>query len=64
MTAHTMTNQATKMIPLKQMMIWVKARKVSSKLTQSKNRKNAKEITVRKMMMQVVTMVLRRSNKR
>ena len=64
MTAHTMTNQATKMIPLKQMMIWVKARKVSSKLTQSNNRKNAKEITVHKMMMQVVTMVLRSSNKR
>ena len=64
MTAHTMTNQATKMIPLKQMMIWVKARKVSSKLTQSKNRKNAKEITVHKIMMQMVTMVPRSSNKR
>ncbi len=64
MTAHTMTNQATKMIPLKPMMIWVKARKVSSKLTQTKNRKNAKEITVQKIMMQVVTMVLRSSNKR
>ncbi len=64
MMAHTMTNQATKMIPLEPMMIWVKERKVKLKLTQTQNRKNAKEITVHKMIMQEMTMVLRSSNKR
>ena len=62
MTAHIMTNQATK-IPL-MMMTWVKAKKVRRKLTQTQNRKSKRETTFHKMMMQAVTMVLKSSSKR
>jgi len=63
MTALIMTNPATK-IPLTMMMIWVKEKKVRKNLTQTQNRKSKRKVTVHKMMMQVVTMGLKCSNKK